>query len=195
MTTATDIRSSSITVHQPLESLSDSTLELLFKEAKRRQRRRRLRWCGLALAVVLSAGTVAGIALSAGGSSPLHHGGIRTLATGSDPKAWTCRGTEVTRPANFIISCADAGARLTHTKWSSWSASGAVGATDFALNLCKPYCAASPISYFPHSRATFSAPVLTAHGKLFSLLTVRYRLNGKAAMFRISYKGDTSFKQ
>ena len=81
-------------------------------------------------------------------SSPQHHGSARPLASGTDAKAWTCQGTEVVRPVNFIISCADAGARLTNTKWSSWTTTGAVGETTFALNLCKPYCAASKISYF-----------------------------------------------
>lgn len=194
MTTATDLDFSPQTTPQPLESTSDSALELLFKEARRRQARRRLRWFGLALALVLTAGTVAGIAFSAGGSSPSHPGATRALAIGTDAKAWTCQGTEVSRPRNFIISCADAGAQLTDTKWSNWTATGAIGVTNFALNLCKPYCVASPISYFPNSRVTFSAPVSTSHGKLFSLLTVQYRLNGKAAKFRISYKGDTSFR-
>jgi hypothetical protein len=194
MITGTDFPSSPKTTPQPLESTSDSTLELLFKEAKRRERRRRLRWFGLALALVLTAGTVAGVTLSAGGSSPSHHGATRPLAVGTDAKAWTCQGTEVVRPSNFIISCADAGARLTNTKWSSWTATGAVGETTFALNLCKPYCAASKISYFANSKVTFSAPLLTSHGKLFSRLTVRYRLNGKMDRFSISYRGDTSFK-
>ncbi len=194
MITDTDVYSSPRTLPEPLESTSDMAIELLFKEAKRRQRRRRLRWFGVALALALITGTVAGIALSAGGSSPLRHGAARPLATGADAKAWTCQGTEVVRPSNFIISCADAGARLTDTKWSSWTSTGAVGVTRFALNLCKPYCAASPISYFANSKVTFSAPLLTSHGKLFSRLTVRYRLNGKTDLFRISYQGDPSFK-
>jgi len=194
MITATDTDVSPKILPQPLESTSDSPLELLFKEAKRRERRRRLRWIGLALALILSAGTVAGIALSASGSSPLRPEATRPLAIGTDAKAWTCQGTEVVRPTNFIISCADAGASLTNTKWSSWTATGAVGETTFALNLCKPYCAASKISYFANSKVIFSAPETTAHGKLFSLLTVRYRLNGEAAKFRISYQGDPSFK-
>jgi hypothetical protein len=50
------------------------------------------------------------------------------------------------------------------------------------------------MSYFPNSHVTFSAPVITSHGKLFSLVTVRYRLNGKVAKFRLSWQGDPSFK-
>jgi hypothetical protein len=194
MTIATDIDLSTKTCPQPHESISKSALELLFKEAKRRQYHRRLRWFGLALAVLLTAGTVAGIALSAGGSSPLRHGATRPLAVGTDAKAWTCQGNEIVRPRNFVLSCADDNAQLTQTKWTSWSGSGAVGVTTFGLNLCKPYCAASKMSYFPNSRVTFSAPVNTSHGKLFSLVTVRYRLGGKVAKFQLSWQGDPSFK-
>lgn len=194
MITATDFPSSPKTTRQPFESTSDSTLELLFKEAKRREKRRRLRWFGLALALALTAGTVAGIAMSAGGSSPLHHGAARPLAVGTDAKALTCQGNEVVRPRDFVLSCADDNAQLTQTKWSSWTGSGAAGITTFGLNLCKPYCAASKMSYFPNSHVTFSAPMQTSHGKLFSLLTVRYRLDGKAAKFRLSWQGDPSFK-
>ncbi len=194
MITATDVNSSTRNPLPPYESQSESALELLFREAKRRQTRRRWRWFGAALALILTASAVAGVALSAGGSSPQHHGSARPLASGTDAKAWTCQGTEVVRPVNFIISCADAGARLTNTKWSSWTTTGAVGETTFALNLCKPYCAASKISYFSNSRVTFSAPMPTPHGKLFSRLTVRYRLGGKMKSFSISYRGDTSFR-
>jgi len=194
MATATDLDSVPKTSPRPLASKSDSALELLFKEAKRREKRRRLRWFGLAFALALTAVTVASIAMNAGGSSPSHHGATRSLAIGNEAKAWTCQGKEVVRPSNFIISCADAGARLTNTKWSSWTATGAVGETDFALNLCKPYCAASKISYFANSKVTFSAPLMTSHGRLFSRLTVHYRLDGKLDRFSISYRGDTSFK-
>jgi hypothetical protein len=65
--------------------------------------------------------------------------------------------------------------------------------TSFALNLCTPYCAASPISYFPHSSVTLSAPVKTRHGRLFSKLVVRYIHRGKATSFIFSWAGDPSF--
>jgi hypothetical protein len=61
------------------------------------------------------------------------------------------------------------------------------------MNLCKPYCAASPITYFPNSSVRLSAPDVTKQGRLFSSLVVRYRANGKLKSFRFSWRGDPSF--
>ncbi|MGC2169193.1 MAG: hypothetical protein WA580_08840, partial [Acidimicrobiales bacterium] len=93
----------------------------------------------------------------------------------------------------YIVTCADAGIQLTKTAWSTWNASEAIGTTDFAMNFCKPYCAASPITYFPHSPVHFSAPLSTQNGRLFSVLTVRYEYRGASHLFRFSFKGEPSF--
>jgi hypothetical protein len=61
------------------------------------------------------------------------------------------------------------------------------------MNPCSPNCASSKMSYFPDSPLILSEPVATAHGRLFSLLTVRYRRGGKVTTFRFSWKGDPSF--
>jgi hypothetical protein len=62
------------------------------------------------------------------------------------------------------------------------------------MNLCNPNCAASKMSYFANSEVTFSSPVHTTHGTLFSRLTVRYQMSGREQVFRFSYAGDPSFK-
>ena len=109
------------------------------------------------------------------------------------PKILTCTNTTVSRPSNFVISCADAGAALTKTHWSTWNAMGATGTTTFALNLCTPYCAASPISHFVGSTVRLSAPVTTKRGRLFSKLVVRYIEHGKAHTFSFSWTGEPRF--
>ncbi len=111
----------------------------------------------------------------------------------SPVKILACTGTTVSRPRNFVISCADANAALTETHWSTWSANRATGTPRFALNLCTPYCAASPMSYFPKSTVRLSAPVTTRHGRLFSKLVVRYIYRGKVTSFNFSWAGDPSF--
>jgi hypothetical protein len=68
-----------------------------------------------------------------------------------------------------------------------------VGTTRFALNLCTPYCAASKMSYFPHSTVRLTRPVATKHGRLYSRLVVHYLLKGKATTFSFSWSGDPSF--
>ena len=108
-------------------------------------------------------------------------------------KILTCDGATLAKPSNFVISCADANAALTNTHWTTWNSRGATGITRFALNLCNPYCAASPISYFLKSTVRLSAPVMTKHGRLFSKLVVRYIYRGKAKAFSFSWAGDPSF--
>ncbi len=109
-------------------------------------------------------------------------------------KVLACNGATVSRPSNFVISCADANAALTKTRWSTWNARGATGTTRFAINLCTPYCAASPLSYFPKSTVRLSAPIATKQGRLFSKLVVRYTYRGKLTSFSFSWSGDPSFR-
>ncbi|MGC2486039.1 MAG: hypothetical protein WA359_07345 [Acidimicrobiales bacterium] len=189
-----------MTIHTdaPRELAPDSfeanqMLELLFKEARARQRRRRLRWVTFALAAVVAIGVVVGVTYRAGGSAPRGSIGEAPLVVKTGAKVLTCAGADVVRPVNYIVTCADAYTQLTKTTWTTWSSSQAIGTTDFAMNLCKPYCAASKMTYYPNSTVHFGAPVATKHGTLFSLLTVRYESKGAARLFRFSFKGDPSF--
>jgi hypothetical protein len=177
----------------PTESTSTDPLELLFKEAQQRARRRKLRWFALVVAVVLTAGVVADVTNGAGGSTARSHGPVPPLAL-SGAKVLTCGGADVVRPRNYIITCADAYTQLTKTHWTSWTSTRAVGTTTFAMNLCTPYCAASKMTYYPRSAVSFTSPISTKNGALFSLLTVRYRSGGRPHVFRFSYRGDPSFQ-
>jgi hypothetical protein len=177
----------------PAESTSSDALELLFREAKQRARRRKLRWMGLVLVMALSAGVVAGVTYGAGGSTARGHSSPSPLALTS-AKVVTCQGADVVRPRTYIVTCADAYTQLTNTHWTEWTAKSAVGTTTFAMNLCKPYCAASKMTYYPNSTVSFSSPMETKHGSLFSRLTVRYQVGGHVHVFDFSYRGDPSFK-
>ena len=168
-------------------------IKLLFKEAKQRERRRRLRWLSFAAALILMAGVASGIAHAAASSSGgSGHGSPGALATVTEAKVVTCQGSNVTRPRTFIVTCADANTQLIDTHWTKWTSASAVGTTTFAMNLCKPYCAASKMSYFPHSTVQFSSPISTKRGRVFSLLVVHYASDGHAHVFRFSFKGDPS---
>ena len=167
--------------------------QLLFREAKRRERRRRLRWLAMSLAGVAVVGALVGASYGAFGSSPSPTGApSASVGAKLDAKVVTCQGTTIARPSTFVVTCADAYTQLTKTRWTSWNSTGAVGVTTFALNLCKPYCAASKMSYFPDSSVRFSAPVSTSRGKLFSLLVVHYKVDGATKTFRFSFRGDPS---
>jgi hypothetical protein len=97
----------------------------------------------------------------------------------STPRLLDCAGKPVVRPASFVIACADANTELTRTRWTTWTASTATGTTRFGINFCKPYCAASKLSYFPRARVRLVAP---KHG-LFTRIVVTYVLHGKTKTF------------
>lgn len=178
---------------QPSESTTTQSLELLFKEAKQRERRRRLRWIALSIVVVLLGGVATRAAYAVGTPASHAAGHAPSLATGPNAKVLTCQGAVVTRPRNYIVTCADAYTQLTNTHWTHWTTKSAVGTTTFAMNLCNPYCAASKMTYYPNSAVIFSSPLTTKHGSLFSLLTVRYHSGGRLHVFHFSYRGDPSF--
>jgi hypothetical protein len=145
----------------------------------------------------ISAQVAATIALLiAAGMAGLMGGGVAIAATAraTPTELWSCTNKAVYKPGSFTITCADGYTLLTKTHWTAWSATSATGTTDFGMNLCNPYCAASKISYFTKSVVHLSLPKATRHGKLFSKLTVDYVLKGKHKTFTFSWKGDPSFK-
>jgi hypothetical protein len=169
-------------------------IDVLFKEAKLRERRRRLKILSLILFLLALSGVILGATMSAFGSSPSNSGAVSpSVAKSTLANVMTCRGTSVAQPVNFVISCADANAALTNTHWSNWSSTNATGSTTFALNRCVPYCAASPVTYFPNSSVRLSAPEATKNGRLFSKLVVNYTLDGTTKNFVFSWKGDHDF--
>ena len=100
------------------------------------------------------------------------------------PRLLSCAGKPLLRPAGVVVlSCADANSELRGTAWSSWDRSGAVGITDFGLNLCEPNCAASRMTFFPHSRVRLTGAKKTSHGLLFTRATITYVLHGKTKTF------------
>jgi peptidoglycan/LPS O-acetylase OafA/YrhL len=107
-------------------------------------------------------------------------------------KLLSCVRTTVVQPSSFIISCADGYIELTKAHWTSWSQSVASGTTDFGMNRCVPSCAASPMTFFPHSRVRLSRPITTKFGSVFSSLVVHYKLAGREKTFSFSWKSDAT---
>jgi hypothetical protein len=164
--------------------------------------RRRLAWCGAVVgAAILS---FLGYGLSGGwaGTSGSEASATVPPAVARSANATTargvvkmlgCSGKTVYKPATFVVTCADGNTMLTETHWTSWTAAAATGRTRFGLNLCNPYCAASKMSFFPHSTVRLWRPVSTKHGRLFSEMRVVYVLHGKTKVLAFSWLGDPSF--
>jgi len=77
--------------------------------------------------VVLVAALLAVPAVASAGSS-------RTLAINCGLKQY--------KPRQIILSCGDAGIRVDHLKWSSWTSTKAVATGSYTENACSPNCAA-----------------------------------------------------
>ena len=169
-----------------------STIEVLFREARRRARRRRIRRSVAAVASLAIVGAAMVVGVSSAGSSSTKPSGTPSVLAGASAKVLTCSGASVVRPRSLIVTCADANTSLQATKWSTWGAAGATGTTTFALNLCTPYCAASPVSYFPRSSVSLSAPIATRHGNYFSRLVVHYLQGSTPKVFTFSWSPGAS---
>ena len=170
----------------------DASTELLFKEARARQRRRRRRGVAFAVLVVGIAASAMAIGVTTAGPSSTSSGSSASVLTSNNGvKVITCTGARVVRPSTLIISCADANTLLTATHWSTWNAKGATGTTRFGMNLCTPYCAASPITYFPHSTVSLSAPLTSHRATYFSQLVVHYVMGSARKTFDFSWRGST----
>ena len=98
-----------------------------------------------------------------------------TAATVALPKVLPCFGAAIVKPSSYVIACADANTYLKKVHWSSWTASKAEGTAVFWMNDCTPYCAAGKFHSYSSS-IRLSAPKSTTSGRLFSLLTVVYRV-------------------
>jgi hypothetical protein len=177
----------------PLAGPDEPSAQMLLREAKRRERRRRLTWAALVIVMAVLAGTVTQLVRTGAAPRPLGTSAVSSHVS-SSAAVVTCAGATRVRPVSLVITCADANVALTATKWTSWNANEAVGTTRFAMNLCVPYCAASPISYFANARVRLYAPVSTSHGRLFSAMVVHYTLKGHAKVFHFSWRGATYFR-
>ena len=99
-------------------------------------------------------------------------GGGQASPTGApapSPVVYDCAGHPQTRPASFVLACADGGAVLTKITWSSWSASGAKGTGQLAVNNCQPSCAGGKFVSTP-TAITLSRPHPGAHPPYFTHL-------------------------
>ncbi|MGH2851269.1 MAG: hypothetical protein ACRDLP_11695 [Solirubrobacteraceae bacterium] len=118
-------------------------------------------------AIVLAAGATA-----AGATTP------------GSPKLLSCAGRPLVKPtATVVLSCADGNSEIKQTDWSTWSAGGATGTTDFGVNPCTPTCVASRMRFFPRSTVRLADAKRTASGLLFTRAVITYTFHGTRRTF------------
>ena len=117
-------------------------------------------------AIVLAGATVAG------------------AAPAGSPKLLSCAGRPLIKPTGTVVlSCADGNSAIEQTHWSTWSAGGATGTTDFGVNLCTPTCVASRMRFFPRSSVRLVGAKRTSRGLLFTRAVITYTFHGTQRTF------------
>jgi hypothetical protein len=103
---------------------------------------------GCLLAAVAGCGS-AGPGTGAGGPVTARLAASRTdAAAAGAPVLVSCQGRAQTRPASFVLACADAGDVLTGLRWASW-AQQAFGTGTEKINDCTPDCADGTFIGYP----------------------------------------------
>jgi len=87
----------------------------------------------------------------------------------------TCAGKGATRPASYIITCADANDYLTGLSWSSWAAL-ARGSGKEKINTCHPNCAEGKFKTYPVKVELWRPEAWKHHSgvRYFSRMTLTY---------------------
>ena len=137
-------------------------------------------------------GTLGAAALVLSAAVPVALSGAAGAAP--SPGLLACSGRVVHRPPTFVVACADGYTTLGAIHWTSWGPRSAAAVATFGTNPCTPYCAASPMRYFPHATVHLGDPVRTRRGILYATMTVHYRRGTKPRTFTFSWKGDPGFK-
>jgi hypothetical protein len=79
-------------------------------------------------------------------------------------------------PADYILTCADAGSVLGHLQWSTWTAAKAVATGVHELNDCTPNCAEGKFIQYPVVVTLWRSEPVPGHAgeRAFTMITVRY---------------------
>ena len=92
----------------------------------------------------------------------------------------TCSGKLTTKPATYLLSCADANAGWTTMTWSAWNAGSATGHGVLRQNDCKPNCVSGKFINYRATVTLSKVIATTKYGALFSSATFHYSVGGKA---------------
>jgi len=125
-------------------------------------------------------------------ASPLVATGIAHAATPKPNTIVNCAGKQVTKPANIVLTCADAGVALTKITWTSWTLNSAKGKGMLTWNSCLPTsCAAGVVVNYPADitlGGLASGPGMNA----FSKVSVTFPKGGPAALESGTYTLNNS---
>jgi len=123
------------------------------------------------------AGAASGPAPSAPG--PTRVGSGPTVTLKAVPRVLSCLGLPEVRPANYLMSCADANASWKNVKWHSWGLKSALGTGDLYQNDCQPNCVSGRFRTYAAKVVLSGVTETKRYGLLYSKATFSYSVNGK----------------
>jgi hypothetical protein len=112
-------------------------------------------------------------------SSPAAVASSQAPAVKTIPRVLPCLGLPQVRPANYLMSCADANASWKKVKWASWGAQTAVGTGDLYQNDCQPNCVSGQFHTYLAKLVLSDVTRTKKYGPLYSQATFSYSVKGK----------------
>jgi hypothetical protein len=85
-----------------------------------------------------------------------------------------CEHRTRTRPAQIVVTCADANFYVGGLKWTRWTESAAAATGTAHVNDCKPYCAAGHFHTYPLVVRLSKPVTCVKHRREFSRIAWRY---------------------
>jgi len=126
-------------------------------------------------AAVTAAAAGTALASAATSRAPRSHTTAAVAASGL-PVVINCVMHPQTRPASYVLACADGNSYVAKMSWASWESSAAFGSGTDTFNDCVPSCVAGHFHSFPALVALWRVEALPGHpgDRYFTRLTIIY---------------------
>ena len=112
-------------------------------------------------------------------------------AAPGDTTIVNCRGNQVVKPKQIVITCADAQISIVKITWTSWTANEARGRGTLAWNTCLPTDCADGIVQTYRARITLGGVASGPDGTVFSQVRLAFpNGGGPAGLYTGSYTID-----
>lgn len=135
-------------------------------------------------AVRITTAILLGLGLSAGTLA------IATPATAAPRTSVNHCGQLEVKPADLVLSCADASTMLTDLRWTRWSNGSAKATGSYEVNDCSPTCVAGTTREY-RAKVTLSVPKVQAGKRVFTKATITFTKAGPNGRRAITWRSGT----
>jgi hypothetical protein len=91
----------------------------------------------------------------------------------------SCLGVPEERPADYLMSCADANASWKNVHWANWGLKTALGTGDLYQNDCQPNCVSGRFQTYVAKVVLSGVTETKKYGRLYSRATFSYSVSTK----------------